>query len=152
MLLYLNKNTWTSDPRLADEVRLVMARGGKIVMAHENDTAYGGCAFDTFLQTTPQELIDGGLYAPLAIALHAGDEHRAVSKRLLAVALGARVIDPRTVRCGNWLVPTATRMRAPTALLAQLLSRRSKVSLAMADGDDGLPQLEMRSPSTREGS
>jgi hypothetical protein len=93
-LLYLNKDTF-ADERLAADVQLVLSSGpgcgGKIVMAHENDPDNGGCAFDTLLQATPQQLIDEGLYAPLAIALHAGEEHRVVSMRLLAVALGARI-------------------------------------------------------------
>ena len=34
----------------------------KIVMVHENDSGKGGCAFGTFFGTTPQELIDEGIY------------------------------------------------------------------------------------------
>ena len=57
-------------------------------MVHENDSGKGGCAFGTFFGTTPQELIDEGIYKELAIALHT-PPHRAVSLALVAQALGA---------------------------------------------------------------
>ena len=34
----------------------------KIVMVHENDPKKGGCDFGLMFSTTPQELIDGGIY------------------------------------------------------------------------------------------
>jgi hypothetical protein len=50
--------------------------------------AKGGCEFGTFFGTTPQGLIDEGIYKEIAIALHT-PPHRAISLALVAQALGA---------------------------------------------------------------
>ena len=71
MLLYLTQNTW-SEERLAEQVTAARAAGLPIVMAHENDPSLGGCAFARQFETTPQELIAGGLYQDLAVACFAG--------------------------------------------------------------------------------
>ena len=84
MLLYLNEETW-SDERLAEQVKKARADKLKIVMAHENDLDRGGCEFSKFFETTPQELIAGGLYnGDLARACYPGRHHevRACSARL----------------------------------------------------------------------
>ena len=60
----------------------------RIVLVHESDPAKGGCQFGTFFGTTPQGLIDEGIYKDIAIALHT-PPHRAVSLALVAQALGA---------------------------------------------------------------
>ena len=54
MLLYLNADTW-SDERLAEQVKQARQDRLKIVMAHENDPALGGCQFSRFFEVTPQE-------------------------------------------------------------------------------------------------
>ena len=84
MLLYLNQETW-SDERLAEQVKKARADKLKIVMAHENDPDRGGCEFSKFFETTPQELIAGGLYnGDLARACYPGRHHevRACGARL----------------------------------------------------------------------
>ena len=55
MLLYLNKDSFVSDERLAEQVKQAREDKLKIVMAHENDPALGGCQFSKFFETTPQE-------------------------------------------------------------------------------------------------
>ena len=60
----------------------------RIVLVHEADPAKGGCEFGTFFGTTPQGLIDEGIYKEIAIALHT-PPHRSVSLALVAQALGA---------------------------------------------------------------
>jgi hypothetical protein len=60
----------------------------RIVLVHEADPVKGGCEFGTFFGTTPQGLIDEGIYKDIAIALHT-PPHRAVSLALVAQALGA---------------------------------------------------------------
>ena len=60
----------------------------KIVLVHENDRNKGGCEFGTLFATTPQELIEAGIYKDIAIALHT-PPHRAVSLALVAHAFGA---------------------------------------------------------------
>jgi hypothetical protein len=142
MLLYLNERTF-SNPRLADEVRRVWARDGKIVLAHENDPDEGGCAFDHFFSVTPQDLIDGQLFGPVAVVLHPGERFRTVSIRLLAVAFGARN--------GGDQGPGVVEM---TVKIWDHISRRkSSRRSALADEDDNVAQLEMKevgdAPSAR---
>jgi hypothetical protein len=60
----------------------------RIVLVHEVDPAKGGCEFGTFFATTPEGLVDEGIYTDIAIALHT-PPHRAVSLTLVAQALGA---------------------------------------------------------------
>ena len=51
---------------LAQEVRLARRSGLRILLIHENDPERGGCEFAHFLTTTPQDLIEGGLYSSVA--------------------------------------------------------------------------------------
>ena len=55
MLLYLNEDSFVSDARLAEQVKQARQDRLKIVMAHENDPALGGCPFSRFFEVTPQE-------------------------------------------------------------------------------------------------
>ena len=50
----------------------MMTRDQPIVMLHENDMDNGGCEFARFFETTPQDLIAGGLYTALAFANYPG--------------------------------------------------------------------------------
>ena len=89
MLLYLNKGTWVEHgDALEKDVRAARAAGLKLILVHENDSSKGGCDFGAFFATTPQELINQGLYSDIAIALHT-PPHRAVSLALVAQAVGA---------------------------------------------------------------
>ena len=81
---------WLADEALAREVSKARAAGLPVVLVHENDGARDGCAFDMLFQTTPQELIDGGLYNTLAVPFMSGDAHRKLSRALLAKELGAQ--------------------------------------------------------------
>jgi len=94
MLLYLNEDSF-SDERLAEQVKQARQDRLKIVMAHENDLDRGGCEFAKFFETTPQELINAGLYNALAIACFPGLHHE-VSLVLLAKALGATPVSARS--------------------------------------------------------
>ena len=89
-LLYLNFDTYLEDAgrSLAEELRRARAAKLPLVMTHENAKEHGGCEFGRFFSTTPQDLIDDGLYHALAFACYPGD-HRAASMALLAKALGA---------------------------------------------------------------
>ena len=89
LLLYLNKETWVEHGNaLENDVRASRAAGLKIVLVHENDTSKGGCEFGHFFATTPEELINDGLYKDIAIALHT-PPHRAIGLAILAQAVGA---------------------------------------------------------------
>lgn len=58
-------------------------------MVHENDSDHNGCEFGHFFTTTPQDLIEEGLYKTIAVALHPSP-HREVSLALVAQACGAK--------------------------------------------------------------
>ena len=91
-LLYLNQQTYLGrmGNALVDEIRTARRARLPIVLVHENDAEKHGCEFGTFFRTTPQDLIDGGLYKAIAIAFMSGEAHRKVSRALLAKDLGAR--------------------------------------------------------------
>jgi hypothetical protein len=90
-LLYLSAETFVGDVgrRFGAQVALMRQNGIPYLMIHENDPKKHGCEFGHFFKTTPQRLIDDGLYGPLAIAFFPG-AHRQISLRLAAKALGAR--------------------------------------------------------------
>ena len=90
-LLYLTKKTFMGlkGKGLAHEVRTARAAGLPVVLVHETDAERDGCAFDTFFQTTPQDLINGGLYDALAELFVSGTTHRKLSHAQLAKKLGA---------------------------------------------------------------
>ena len=103
MLLYLNKDSFVSDERLAEQVKQAREDKLKIVIAHENDPDLGGCQFSRFFEVTPQErmsqrdarpeppllpptlsllptpqeLIAGGLYKDLANSCFPGRHRKA---------------------------------------------------------------------------
>ena len=86
MLLYLSKDTFVgpAGDRLAEEVRALRAAKLPVLLLHEKTS----CEFNTFFQTTPQDLIAGGLYKMVALELLPGP-HRDVSAVHLGRALGA---------------------------------------------------------------
>jgi len=90
-LLYLNKNTFMGEDcdRLAKELEVAIVEGLQVKMAHEKDEGRFGCAFSTFFQTTPQELIDQDFTRswPLRIGFVGSELHRFVSQKLFAKAL-----------------------------------------------------------------
>ena len=90
MLLYLSTRTFlgAEGMLLADEVRRAVRHAMPIVMLHENDPAKDGTGFETVFRTTPEDLIDMGLYRKLAIACYPG-VHRQVSLALAAKGFGA---------------------------------------------------------------
>ena len=93
LLLYLNDQTFLNEAgeRLAQELRVVRAEGSTVdlVMVHENKEPRGGCNFDVLFDgRTPQDLIAGGIYNSLALALYP-DQFWPVSVALVARAMGA---------------------------------------------------------------
>ena len=73
MLLYLTKDTWTSESAgpLAKEVAEALLDGVPIVLVHENDPGKGAVPFSDFFEMTPPRLIKWKLYASqLAIPMH----------------------------------------------------------------------------------
>ena len=113
-LLYLSDETFVGDvgKLFAEQMRVVKARGIPYLMIHENDPERHGCEFGHFFSTTPQDLIENGIYGPLAITFSWG-EHRQVSLVLAAKVLGAVE-------------------KQGSNQLAQLRARRSQVSSKLA--------------------
>ena len=73
-ILYLAHETYVGEAgdALAEELREARANHLPLVMLHENDMDNGGCEFARFFETTPQDLIAGGLYTALAFANYPG--------------------------------------------------------------------------------
>ncbi|KAL1507993.1 hypothetical protein AB1Y20_007595 [Prymnesium parvum] len=92
VLLYLNTDTFlgVDGQTLANDVRLAWAAGVEVVLVHENDEHLCGCPFSRFFETTPQELVQDGLYKRLAVPFQPSP-YREISQALLALALGARL-------------------------------------------------------------
>ena len=65
MLLLLNTDTWVKQGEVLErDVRAArkLQASVKVVVVHENDKEKGGCEFGDFFSTTPQGLIDDGIY------------------------------------------------------------------------------------------
>jgi hypothetical protein len=90
-LLYLNSKTFVGEMglALALEVGRALEREANIVLLHENDRQKDGCGFAHIFSATPPELINAGLYEPIALGLYPAP-HRNVSFAHVAQALGAR--------------------------------------------------------------
>ena len=71
--------------------------GVPIVAVHEKDPCAGACEFSAFFAVAPQDLIDDGLFGPLAVAWHKGP-YRPVSIQLVAQALGSVQVQRTTGR------------------------------------------------------
>ena len=89
-VLYLSRHTWIGEAgdRLANEVRDARAAGLQIVMVHSTPDNDDGCEFSLFFSTTPNDLVQAGLYKALAFASYPAPFHH-VSACLVARALGA---------------------------------------------------------------
>ena len=121
-MLYLRSGTFVGDEAhgLAADLRSARAAGLHVLAIHENDPAQGGCAFSHFLTTTPEDLVESGLYTSLAVALHAAP-HREISIALAAKALGA------SKRKGVRLA-AAGRLSAAAAKTASMLASSMRAS------------------------
>ena len=118
LLLYLNKDTFVdrNGADLAEQVRAARRDGVRVFMLHETSPERDGCSeFAHFFQTTPQDLIDGGLFDSLAIGMAAEPNLRKVSLAIAAKTLGARA-DKKQSRSS--LIRSATRPSAGFAASA----------------------------------
>ena len=88
MLLYLDRRTFldAAGERLAAEVRALRAANLPIVLLHDKDS----CEFGLFFTSTPQDLIDSGLYKTVALEL-LPPPHDQVSAVHFAKAVGDAV-------------------------------------------------------------
>jgi hypothetical protein len=148
MLVYLDGRTWTSGAAttaFAEDVTRAMALGVRLLLTHEmpdmevDEAGRHAVEFASFFAAgaTPRMLIDAGIYKSIATPLKGGVWRR-TSLVMVAQALGAKSgLDFR-----EWMWGCSRRF-------SQLLSWRSKISLAQADAqadsEHREPQLEMGS-------
>ena len=119
MFLYLNDQTFGGQQGgiLAHEVRCARKHKLPILMIHETAPELGGVVeFGTFFQTTPDDLIRGGLYGALATPFHPLP-HRLVSFMLTAELLGAKR--------SKWTDDVYTKASGMRSSLADVSSRAS---------------------------
>ena len=95
MLLYLNKNMFNGDTgmHLANHVRKAMESGMSMLLVHETVPERNGCEFDHFLFTTPEDLLDLGIYSTLASPLYSVEGEIEVGFVMLYRALTGSVDD-----------------------------------------------------------
>ena len=55
-----------------------------------------------FFCTTPEDLINDGLYKTLAVSLYGGEKHRAVGRALIAKAMGAVAVTRSSTKSKFW--------------------------------------------------
>ena len=135
MLLYLNEQTYLGEAggRLAEQLHVARAGDVKVVMVHENDAARGGCDFGVYFDgRTSDDLLQGGLYDDLAVALYSG-HFWPTSVALLAKALGANEARSGFQTAGaersapplapEPAAPRATRAAATAAAAAEAAAR-----------------------------
>lgn len=92
LLLYLDEDVFLDDDEEVYEiVRKAIMMNIEVVTVHEQDSALGACAFETFFGQTPSELIEPPftLYKDIAVPLYPDPEYRKVSIRQLLIKLGA---------------------------------------------------------------
>ena len=122
-LLYLNSETFTGEvgKLFGEQVRGLLAAKVPYFMIHENDPSRNGCEFGHFFSTTPQDLIENGIYGPLAITYSWGP-HRDVSLGISAkvmigeAAKGTFKEMVVKTRRGS----TSSMLRAPTTNISTL--------------------------------
>ena len=147
-LLYLNHGTFlnTVGARLAEELQRARAAKVPMIMVHENDPERGGCEFGRFFGTTPQDLIDDGLYSQeLALAAYPGKDHRAVSLALCAKALDAQPQKDNAMakssRVMSAVMVTVTRSGVPGSRASPPPSPYAR---SVQTADASAPQLSKR--------
>jgi hypothetical protein len=141
-LLYLNNQTFVgaAGASLAAEVRTVRKAGIKVVLAHECDPERGGCEFEEVSQSTPDDLIQAGLYLrrglQIAVEFKSSPQHREVSYCMLAKDLGATKSKRRAVvaaRAEQWAEDRTTR-RASASCLSKRESGELPKSAKLSSG------------------
>lgn len=138
-LLYLNKDTFCGDEGrlLASQVRAILSHNEKltketsdlrvnIFLAHECDLGLDGCEFRLFFSTTPNDLIESGIYSQIAIALHA-HPFRRVSLSIAAQKLA----NCGKKKSGGWAVRGVEKV---TRTVRAIASRSWKVLSFKTEG------------------
>jgi len=134
LLLYLNSTTWSKvDPdrrqALAGHVARARDGGVSLLMVHEADLTRDGCEFGRFFQSTPQFLIDDGIYQQLAFTWFE-PPHREISVALTAKKLGAEQVK-------KTLIPrVSAEMMRRTTTRAEMRPTLSGVERGAASQED----------------
>ena len=150
-ILYLNSETFTGDvgKRFGEQVRGLLAAKVPYFMIHENDPSRNGCEFGLFFSTTPQDLINNGIYGPLAITYSWGP-HREVSLGISAkVMIGEaakgtfKEMDPAARRATLRKSTTASNLkRGTTGKLPTMKVEANGVSAVATDPAGVAAQVE----------
>jgi len=129
MILYLNHRTFIGPAGhvLADEVREARRSNVEIVLAHENDEGRLGCPFAKLFETTPDDLVQDGLYRKLAVSMHC-EPYRAISFGLLAKAFGAAAQRSKAYEVFRSSVIKRKLSKTPTSRISFYPSRTSRAS------------------------
>ena len=116
-LLLLNKHTFVGEEGqlLAAEVQRALDSWLPIVLAHEEDPERDGCPFDQLYHSTPEVLINRGLYKKAAISC-VREPLRSVSFSLIAKAVGAVPVQTRFAELAHSPGKAVRRHRSPRAL------------------------------------
>jgi hypothetical protein len=100
LVVLLNQHTWAGQrgARLARQVLRIKSAGARVLLLHD----VSSCAFRDVMETTPKELIQGGLYKALATDLLPGRAEK-VSAAHFASALGCtRTFEPKQGEKRPW--------------------------------------------------
>ncbi|KAL1502937.1 hypothetical protein AB1Y20_011008 [Prymnesium parvum] len=137
MLLYLNQHTFTGDDgrALSREVRQAFDHDVQVILAHENDLERNGCDFDRLLLTTPQELIELGLYRHIAVPMYP-EPYRNISIALLIKAMGG--VTPR------FQLPHVVRLASRSGSMRRSRTLCSRAALDDFSGDPSMDVLASR--------
>ena len=164
LLIYLTKKTFQGEvgARFAEQVRGIRKNNLPYLMIHERDPQRHSCEFGEFFQSTPQDLIDDGLFDPLAISFYHGP-HRQVSYAIAAKALKAvegviiggkrpSVVAALTEgfdKSANMVDSAKSTIRQTTATLRTTTSKQALVRSRTSSFSRGRPAVRARSKGSR---
>ena len=100
-----------------------------MVLVQELDPAKGACVFRRFFDVTPKDLLKAKLYHTLAVPLYPNEEHREVSTRYIARAMGGRPAKKRkkiSIRAAAAIAPPAAASASQPASASQLAGSSSR--------------------------
>ena len=153
MLLYLNGQTWTrgeDSTALADEVIKAMDKGVHILLTHEMPGVGGqetrfGCEFGNFFVcadgTTPQELLQLGIYDQIATPLRGGAWREASMVMVAAGLIGDDSGEKQVSSALPVRYRDRTRPLSPPQFLLRTLSRRGRRKKSILPASPGAKEL-----------
>ena len=138
-----------SGDELEKELAMVLRRaklgmGLRLILVHECRDSVGVVEFDTIIRSTPEYLLNAGIYRSIAVQMHGG-EYESVCVKQILMALGAQCGDGRSGRSNRDKVVSMRRMmsrkvvRQATAkswaLVRQATAIRSRPKVGLSSRD-----------------